>query len=174
MTSQATSMTEWTLPMKIFCVRHWYDMSLVAPLVGPAQRQVKSLYYAANTLRESFSECFSAAENTLDRAYWHCIPRYACQLRYKPGTEFMGERGGHVHLNFWTGGTSNLLSPPTFCDKKWCNCANFMVTLQLEMFPRSIKPGNEKNEHYHWIIYRHSIQISYVNWIVMIVENCVG
>jgi len=38
-----------------------------------------------------------------------------------------------------------------------------MVTLLLEMFPRSIKPGNEKNEHYHWIICTHSIQISYVN-----------
>jgi len=31
-----------------------------------------------------------------------------------------------------------------------------------------------KNEHYYWIICRHGLQISYVNWIVMIVENSAG
>jgi len=39
-----------------------------------------------------------------------------------------------------------------------------MVTLLLEMFLQQKEQGiNEKNEHYHWIICRHSIQISHVN-----------
>jgi len=29
-------------------------------------------------------------------------------------------------------------------------------------FP-NVRPGNKENEYYHWIIYRHSIQIYYVN-----------
>jgi len=35
-------------------------------------RQVKSLYYAANKLRGSFAQCSTAIENTVFRA--HCMP----------------------------------------------------------------------------------------------------
>ena len=40
--------------------------------------------------------------------------------------------------------------------------------------PAKTQETNKKNEHYHWIVCRHSIQIYYVNWIVMFVDNCVG
>jgi len=52
------------------------------------------------------------------------------------GTEFKDGTGGTCPPNFETRGTYYLLSPPTFCDKKQCNCANFMVTLLLETFPQ--------------------------------------
>ena len=42
------------------------------------QRQVKSLYCAANKLRGTFDQCSPAVKNTLFRAY--CMPVYACQL----------------------------------------------------------------------------------------------
>jgi len=42
------------------------------------QRQVKSLYCAANKLRGTFDQCTPAVKNTLFRAY--CMPMYACQL----------------------------------------------------------------------------------------------
>jgi len=42
------------------------------------QRQVKSLYCAANKLRGTFDQCSPAVKNTLFRAY--CMPMYACQL----------------------------------------------------------------------------------------------
>ena len=42
------------------------------------QRQVNSLYCAANKLRGTFDQCSPAAKNTLFRAY--CMPMYACQL----------------------------------------------------------------------------------------------
>ena len=42
------------------------------------QRQVKSLYCAANKLRGTFDQCSPAVKNTLLRAY--CMPMYACQL----------------------------------------------------------------------------------------------
>jgi len=42
------------------------------------QRQVKSLYCAANKLRGTFDQCFPAVKNALFRAY--CMPMYACQL----------------------------------------------------------------------------------------------
>jgi len=42
------------------------------------QRQVKSLYCAANKLRGTFDQCTPAVENTLFRAY--CMPMCACQL----------------------------------------------------------------------------------------------
>jgi len=42
------------------------------------QRQVKSLYCAANKLRGTFDQCSSAVKNTLFRA--NCMPMYACQL----------------------------------------------------------------------------------------------
>ena len=42
------------------------------------QRQVRSLYCAANKLRGTFDQCSSAVKNTLFRAY--CMPMYACQL----------------------------------------------------------------------------------------------
>jgi len=42
------------------------------------QRQVKSLYCAANKLRGTFDQCNPAVKHTLFRAY--CMPMYACQL----------------------------------------------------------------------------------------------
>ena len=42
------------------------------------QRQVKSLYCAANKLRGTFDQCTPAVKNTLFRAY--CMPMYAYQL----------------------------------------------------------------------------------------------
>ena len=42
------------------------------------QRQVISLYRAANKLRGTFDQCSPAVINTLFRAY--CMPMYACQL----------------------------------------------------------------------------------------------
>ena len=42
------------------------------------QRQVRSLYCAANKLRGTFDQCSSAVKNTLFRSY--CMPMYACQL----------------------------------------------------------------------------------------------
>jgi len=42
------------------------------------QRQVKSLYCAANKVRGTFDQCSPAVENTLFRAY--CMPMYAFQL----------------------------------------------------------------------------------------------
>ena len=42
------------------------------------QRQVKSLYCAANKLRGTIDQCSTAVKNTLFRAY--CMPMYACQL----------------------------------------------------------------------------------------------
>ena len=42
------------------------------------QRQVKSLYCAANKLRGTFDQCSTAVKNTLFPAY--CMPMYACQL----------------------------------------------------------------------------------------------
>ena len=42
------------------------------------QRQMKSLYCAANKLRGTFDQCTPAVKNTLFRAY--CMPMYACQL----------------------------------------------------------------------------------------------
>ena len=42
------------------------------------QRQVKSLYCAANKLRGTFDQCSPAVKNTFFRAY--CMPMYACQL----------------------------------------------------------------------------------------------
>jgi len=42
------------------------------------QRQVKSLYYAANKLRGTFDQRSPAVKNTLFRAY--CMPMYTCQL----------------------------------------------------------------------------------------------
>ena len=42
------------------------------------QRQVKSLYCAANKLRGTFDQCSTAVKNALFRAY--CMPMYACQL----------------------------------------------------------------------------------------------
>jgi len=42
------------------------------------QRQVKSLYCAANELRGTFDQCTPAVKNTLFRAY--CMPMYAHQL----------------------------------------------------------------------------------------------
>ena len=42
------------------------------------QRQVKSLYCAANKLRGTFDQCSTAVKCTLFRAY--CMPLYPCQL----------------------------------------------------------------------------------------------
>jgi len=42
------------------------------------QRQVKSLYFAANKLRGTFDQCTPAVKNTLFCAY--CMPMYVCQL----------------------------------------------------------------------------------------------
>jgi len=42
------------------------------------QRQVKSLYCAANKLRGTFDQCSPAVKNTL--FYTYCMPMYACQL----------------------------------------------------------------------------------------------
>jgi len=42
------------------------------------QRQVKSLYCAANKLRGTFDQCSLAVKNTFFCAY--CMPMYACQL----------------------------------------------------------------------------------------------
>ena len=42
------------------------------------QRQVKSLYCAANKLRGTFHQCTPAVKNTLFCAY--CMPMYVCQL----------------------------------------------------------------------------------------------
>ena len=42
------------------------------------QRQVKSLYCAANKLTGTFDQCSPAVKNTLYRAYF--MPMYACQL----------------------------------------------------------------------------------------------
>jgi len=55
-----------------------------------------------------------------------------------PGTQPARDRvyGGTRPPNFWTGGHNIFCPPPIFCDKKWCICANFMVTLLLEMFPQ--------------------------------------
>ena len=64
-------------------------------------------------------------------------------------------------MNRWIQGPSlrgNTISfGPYFVIKKF-KCINFMVRSLLET--PSISQGiNKKNGHYHWIIYRHSVQI---------------
>jgi len=54
----------------------WINVSLKDD--DDIQRQVKSLYCAANKLRGTFDQCSTAVKNTLFRAY--CMPMYACQL----------------------------------------------------------------------------------------------
>jgi len=54
----------------------WINASLKDDL--DIQRQVKSLYCAANKLRGTFDQCTPVVKNTLFRAY--CMPMYACQL----------------------------------------------------------------------------------------------
>ena len=55
----------------------WINASLTDD--DDIQRQVNSLYCAANKLRGTFDQCSSAVmKNTLFRAY--CMPMYACQL----------------------------------------------------------------------------------------------
>ena len=54
----------------------WINASLKGD--DDIQRQVKSLYCAANKLRGTFDQCSPALKNTLFHAY--CMPMYACQL----------------------------------------------------------------------------------------------
>ena len=64
---------------KLIKVKHldvWINASLKDD--DDIQRQVKSLYCAANKLRGTFDQCSPAVNNTLFRAY--CMPMYACQL----------------------------------------------------------------------------------------------
>ena len=56
----------------------WINASLKDDDDIQNQRQVKSIYYAANKLRGIFDQCSPAVKNTLFRAY--CMPMYACQL----------------------------------------------------------------------------------------------
>ena len=62
---QSDDVSDWLFPNKI-------------PGCAPVQRQVKSLYCAANKLRGTFDQCSTAVKNALFRAY--CMPTYACQL----------------------------------------------------------------------------------------------
>jgi len=57
-------------------LRVWINASLKDD--DNIQRQVKSLYCAANKLRGTFDQCSPAVKNTLFRAY--CMTMYACQL----------------------------------------------------------------------------------------------
>ena len=58
------------------------------------QRQVKSLYCAANKLKGTFDQCSPTVKNTLFRAY--CKPMYACQLWSKYTQTSM--KRFHLHI----------------------------------------------------------------------------
>ena len=75
----------------------------------------------------------------------------------------MGGWGGHIPPTFGQGG-HNIFCPPQHFEIK----SNVFVQISRlhycwKRFPSKKLGINDKNEHYHSIICRHSMQISYVN-----------